>query len=641
MKNSQRHPAVAIVAAALVMLFRAVDCPAQTAEAVGDSAIAVVDTAMVPTPIDTAATIAWPRDFRDSVMMLMAGERGRTLRVDLPQVTSRWKMNPALARYSVTPWGDFESFYPAGLAPTALSRYDWFAGEQSFANPTPLPYSEDFLRTETADFEVLLWPGSAAAVAPFGRALTMVQRLERTPSDTAHSAIYVTRGRGGFANTTFRFQNHFGPAGYLAADGSFQKMDGLYILSNSKLERMRFSAAPDVGRRLKLDLLYAFNRLKGDRLIFPSEYGFSGYSSDYAGTYAAQARYYAGASSVYALDVAYKSADQNFNDVRLRTAQRFKVVDARLANQRETGRHRLELAVDSRFCRYTDQEETTNALYFSGGISDIFALSARTTAYAHLVVTGSSDLTPRPSAVAMLVGSLSEAITASVTASHAAIVPTAEMMYGVVKSAAFEADSSDYRLRPSDDLDIGSASGVEVKLDRRSQRLNLRLRGGYFHLQEMPAWTADFDSLRYGEFRAAGIDREMWLVSLESQWSLHPRLEAELNYGLRRVTAEGENVTFGPAHTAAGIVMYRLPIRRFRVDLHFGVGTKLRSAADRNFVGAPEDGALTADTYFNFDLKSFHFFFNFENVFDTKYTVSGLDQRGRSVWWGFNWAFLD
>jgi len=640
MKHSQRNSTVTIVVVALVMILGVVYCPAQTVETAGDSTIAVADTAKVLAPADTA-TIVWPPEFRDSVMMLMAGEQARPLRLDLPQATSRWKLNPALARYSVTPWGDFESFYPAGLAPAALSRYDMFAGEQSFANPVPLPYSENFLRTETADYEMLLWPGSAAAMAPFGRALTMVQRVERTASDTAQSAIYVTRGRGGFANTTFRFQNYFGPVGFLAADGSFQKMDGLYISSNSKLERMRFAAAPNVGRRLKLDLMYAFNRLKGDRLIFPSEYGYSGYSSDYDGTYAAQARYHAGASSVYAFDVSYKSADQKFNDVKLRTAQRFKVVDARVANQRQGGRHRLELAVDSRYCRYRDQGETTNAVYFSGGVSDIVALSARTTAYAHLAVTGSSDLTPRPSAVAMLVESLSEAITASVTAAHAAIVPTAEMMYGVEKSAAFEADSVDYRLRPSDDLEIGSASGVEAKLERHSQGLMLRLRGGYFHLQEMPAWTVDFDSLKYGEFGAVGIDRNVWLVSLESQWRLHSRLEAEVNYGLRRVTAAGENVTLGPAHTAAGIVMYKLPIRRFLVDLHFGVGAKLRSAADRNFVGAPEDGTLTADTYFTFDLKSFHFFFNFENVFDTKYTVAGLDQRGRSVWWGFNWAFLD
>lgn len=640
MKHSQRHPAVTFVAVALVMICGAVYCSAQTTEAIGDSARAVGDTVEVAAPTDTA-TIVWPREFRDSVMVLLAGEQGWLLRLDLPQATSRWKMNPALARYSVTPWGDFESFYAAGLAPAALSRYDMFAGDQSFANPVPLPYGEDFLRTETADFEMLLWPGSAAVMAPFGRALTMVQRLERIPSDTAHSSIYVTRGRGGFANTTFRFQNYFGPVGFLAADGSFQKMDGLYFSSNSKLERMRFVAAPDVGRRLKLDLLYAFNRLKGDRLIFPSAYGYSGYSSDYEGTYAAQARYYAGPTSVYAFDVSYKSADQKFNDVKLRTAQRFKVVDVRVANQREAGRHQLELAVDSRYCRYTDKGETTNALYYSGGVSDIVALNARTTAYAHLAVTGSSDLTPRPTAVAMIVGSLSEEITASVTASHAAIVPTAEMMYGVDKRAAFEADSVDYRLRPSDDLDIGSASGVEASLERRSEWLWLRLRGGYFHLEEMPAWTVSFDSLKYGEFSAAGIDRNVWLVSLESQWRMHPRLEAEVSYGLRRVTTAGENLTFGPAHTATGIVMYKLPIRRFLVDLHFGAGAKLRSAADRNFVGAPEDGALTADTYFTFDLKSFHFFFNFENVFDTKYTVAGLDQRGRSVWWGFNWAFLD
>ncbi len=586
-------------------------------------------------------TVVWPEDFRDRLIRTIVGAAPKRPRVDLPQTTSWWKFNPLLARVSVTPWGDFESFYPAGLATTQLSRYDAGMGEVTFVNPVPLPQSEEFVRTEIADEEHLLSPGLASVVAPFGRPFAIYQVLEPENTDSARSKIFVTRGRGAFANTTFRFQNYFGPLGRVAADGSFQKTDGLYFNANTNMQRMRFSATPAVGRKARLELLYAFNRLKGDRLIFPPDYGYSGFSTDNLSIYAARGQLLVSPRSSYSASLAYKTANQIFDNASLGTSQSTKVVDLRLANQRTSERHALEFAVDSRYLHLVDQEVGENAVYYSVGASDIVTLSASTSALARAAVIGTSDLSPRPSLTLALSKAISGPVSLVAAATQTTVLPGAEMKYGVAKSAAFETDTVDYSLAPNIDIETGGVTGCDLGLQSRFERVEWQIRTGYYLMRDIPEWKAEFDSLRYGEFVASGIDQDLWFATLESRWQPHDRVTAMLNYGYRQVTASDSTITLGPAHTAAALVLYKLPVRRFQIDLSFGLGAKFRSATDRHFSGEPEDGVLTLDSYFTFDLKSFHFFFNFENLLDTEYTVAGLDQLGRSVWWGFNWAFLD
>ncbi len=602
-----------------------------TEPALTDSLSVVVDT----------QTVVWPEDFRDKLIRTIGLAAPKRPRIDLPQVTSWWKFNPLLARNSVTPWGDFESFYPAGLAATHLSRYDAGLGEMTFANPVPLPQSEEFVHTEIADEEHWLSPGLASVVAPFGRPFAIYQVLEPENTDSARSKIFVTRGRGAFANTTFRFQNYFGPLGRVAADGSFQKTDGLYFNANTNMQRMRFSATPAVGRRARLELLYAFNRLKGDRLIFPPDYDYSGFSTDNMSIYAARGQLLVSPRSSYSASLAYKTASQKFDSPSLGTSQSTKVVDLRLANQRPSERHALEFAIDARYLHLVDQEVGESAVYYSVGASDIVMLSASSSALARAAVVGSSDLSPRLSLTLALTKAISEPVSLVAAVAHTAVLPGAEMQYGIAKSAGFETDTVDYSLVPDIEIETGSVTGGDLGLQTRSEKVEWRIRTGYYWMRDIPEWNADFDSLRYGEFAASGIDQDLWFATLESRWQPHDRVSAMLNYGFRQVTASDSTVTLGPAHTVAALVLYKLPVRRFQVDLSFGLGAKFRSATDRHFIGDPEDGVLTLDSYFTFDLKSFHFFFNFENLLDTEYTVAGLDQLGRSVWWGFNWAFLD
>ena len=68
---------------------------------------------------------------------------------------------------------------------------------------------------------------------------------------------------------------------------------------------------------------------------------------------------------------------------------------------------------------------------------------------------------------------------------------------------------------------------------------------------------------------------------------------------------------------------------------------KFRSATNRYFDGGSDGTLALTESFLSFDLKQFHFYYNFNNVLSTKYSLDGLTQPGRSLWWGFRWEFFD
>ena len=236
-----------------------------------------------PSTVDSTLKITRPRfpSISDSLIkMIFAAFDGSAQFPDRPQSSSRWQSDPELYRLGASMWGDLETFYPLGLAASHLSRADNFVGEQTFASPVPLPYSEEWLRSEPSRRTYFLRTALNGLVLPFGRSTGVYQQSDLVEFDTATSSVYVNRGRGGFANTTFDFASNFGSFGSIRADGTFQKNDGLFSGADSKLNRMRLMIEPRIRDHLQGRMLYSFNRLRGNRMFFPTDYQFDGNVSD-------------------------------------------------------------------------------------------------------------------------------------------------------------------------------------------------------------------------------------------------------------------------------------------------------------------------------------------------------------------------
>jgi hypothetical protein len=304
-------------------------------------------------------------------------------------------------------------------------------------------------------------------------------------------------------------------------------------------------------------------------------------------------------------------------------------------------RHFVELGADLRHLSYTDQETNNKAVYYNLTLTDLLALTRNLSVSGQAAITGSQDVRIRPAVSGTVNFSTGQAFHAGLTVSRSTLLPQPEMLYGVYKVAALVTDTIDYSINGDAELEPGAATGIELSLHRTAAFYEARLRGGYFSFSDLPAWSIAYDSLLFGEHVASNMNCRLMFASVECRVAPHGRLTGLLTYGIRDVADEGETLTLGPQHTAAALLLYRLPIRRLAVFVNLGAGAEFRSASNRYFIGAPEDGVMTVDSYLGFDLKRFHFFFNFDNLLDTEYTLGGLRQRGRSYWWGFKWTLLD
>lgn len=600
-----------------------------------------VDTAKI-NPADTVTLIRKP-GITDSLLNSIYGSFASVSKSpDRPQATSIWQFDPNLYRVSISMWGDFETFYPLGLAPSHLSRANRFSGEQSFANPVPYAYSEDFNRSEPADRQYFLTPALAGLVVPFGRTITVYQQSDLIEFDTARSTIYVNRGRGAFANTTFEFMSHFGKLGSLYADGTYQKTDGLVLSADSRVDRMRFVIEPNLGRRVIGQTLYSFSRTKGRKIFFPDSYFYSGFASDNFTTLSSSLTFLRSQSSQIDWRLNYKNHDQKFNQFDLRTAQRYRLVESSADYTYYGSATITSLGGSARYLRYTDQGIGQNAVYYEAHFRQMRNLSDRFHVFASGEFAGASDVGIGPSLTGVASLDLSGSANVAAVAGLRYLIPTPEMLYSQTKQAGLVDSVFDYRISGDESLESGTARSLEFVLNQCGEKLQFQIASGMIDLKDAAEWSVNADSVYLSEVHPTLVDRNILYATLRTTVQLHSRINLYLFYGVRSVESDGVDVLYGPQHTAGGFANYRFPIGKMKLWFNVGAGGTFRSANNQNLYGGPEEGVFLTEGYLSFDLKRFHFYFNYHNIFDQGYTQNGIDNSfGRSVFWGFRWTFIN
>ena len=400
-----------------------------TRAASGDSTTKA-DSLAAPAPL-----LKEPKSFKkltphlDSLLTLLFGSQGNTaVDFDLPQASSRFDYDPLLFRLSSSQWGEFESVYPFGLNPSALSRVDPLTGDESFANPVPLPGSEEFTRMKPADGYHLLSPAGGSRIAVW-QTFVVYQQSQLPDDDTSRSEIFVTHGTGGFANTSFTFENHFGAAGIVNADGTFIRKNRNYSYSGSKLNRLRLVSRPAIARNLATTIGLSLNRMLGDKIFYPSGARYYGDLSDNYSTISTQVAYYRNEKVNYRAALAYRNDDQRITYDGLRSHQRFQIADLHLAQQTESTASNLELGGDLRLLRYTENQKAHNTLYYNIGASDLIALTDRVNAYGNFSLRGSNDLRIKPAATMSMEYRIDSLRSVAAIASRGVFMPQPEMLY--------------------------------------------------------------------------------------------------------------------------------------------------------------------------------------------------------------------
>lgn len=579
---------------------------------------------------------------QDSLLALILGSGNWFLSVpDQPQMTSQFDYDPQLYRLSTSSWGEFETVYPLGMAPANLSRSDELFGNESYANPAPLPASEEFIRADIADSYYLLTPTLSGIYSPLGRPFTLYQQRDLPDNDTTLSKIYVIHGRGGFANTTFTFRNRFGPAGMVHADGTFLKKNGQPAYADSRLNRLRIISQPKIAANVEMEVALMMNRLSGSKPFVPRGALLWGDMSDNYTGITGHVDYYNHDWSRYSAVLTYRNDDQQFALENLRNLQRFRQLDASLSHRRIINRHDLEFRADLRYLRFTENRTAHNAVYYNLSAGDLLALSNRLTAYCDLGLKGSSDLWIRPALTMLVRYQIDTGKSLTVIASRGAFLPAPEMQYLKSMSATLYNDTVDYRLAGNGQIESGYSHGMEAVFHYAYGRMKTQVRMGLIRLSNLPQWQVDYSVYANGDYQVAPFDRSLFFASLQSRLSLPYGFYGIGSYALRSVYQSGVDYTYGPQHLASGIVGFRFPINKLKIMVNAALGCKYRSLAARHLDGTSDNATAILESYLSFDLKRFHFFYNYTNLLDINYSLNGLPQPGRSRWWGFTWEFLD
>jgi hypothetical protein len=143
-----------------------------------------------------------------------------------------------------------------------------------------------------------------------------------------------------------------------------------------------------------------------------------------------------------------------------------------------------------------------------------------------------------------------------------------------------------------------------------------------------------------GDIRAVAADRKLLFASVMARATLPHGIYGQAGYAYREVFLDNFNLTAGPQHVASGFAGMRFPIHKLKVRVNVGIGGRFRSAT-HGLSGGDDDARFLVEAYLGFDLKSFHFFWNYTNLLNITYYVGGYRQPGRAIWWGFTWAFID
>jgi len=495
---------------------------------------------------------------------------------------------------------------------------------------------------EPTDGYHLLSPTLAGVGSPFGRPFVVYQQSQLPDADTSQSEIFVTHGTGGFANTSFTFENHFGAAGIVNADGTFIRKNRAYAYSGSKLNRLRLVSRPAIARNLATTIGLSLNRMIGDKLFHPRTAFYSGDLSDNCSAINTQVVYYENEKVNYRASLVYRNDDQGITYERLQSHQRFQIADLHVTQQTEGTPNNLEFGGDVRYLRYTENRKAHNTLYYNVGASDLLTLTDRINAYGNFSLRGSSDLRIKPVITLSTEYRIDSLWSVAAIASRGVFMPQPEMLYLRPVSGALLDTTVDYRISGNEQLESGYANSLEILLRGSfSHLVAAQARVGYTNFHSLPEWQVDYETYDNGNYRAVAVDRNLFFAALTARLTLPKGFYGQASYAFRDVYHDGINFTEGPQHQASGYAGVRFPIRKLKIMLNAAIGGCFRSASAQYFGGGSDDARMLAEAYFSFDLKSFHFFYNYTNLLNVNYYFNGYLQPGRAIWWGFNWAFVD
>jgi hypothetical protein len=405
---------------------------------------------------------------------------------------------------------------------------------------------------------------------------------------------------------------------------------------------LRLVSRPTVAHNLATTIGLSLNRIIGDKIFYPKGSRYYGDLSDNCSAISAQADYYENERVNYRASLVYRSDDQRITYTRLQSHQRFQIVDLNVAQQTEGSSNSLQLGGDLRYLRYVENQKTHNALYYNIGASDLLALTDRINTYGNFSLRGSNDLRIRPAATLSTEYRIDSLWSLAAIASRGVFMPQPEMLYLRPVSGALYDTSIDYRIGGNEQLESGYSNSVEILLRGSfGHHITTQMRAGYVNFHGLPSWQVDYETYANGQYQAVALDRNLFFASLTTRLTLPKGFYGQASYAFRNVYHDGINLSEGPQHQASGYAGVRFPVRKLKIMLNAAVGGRFRSASARYFGGAGDDARMLAEAYFSFDLKSFHFFYNYTNLLNTNYDFGGYLQPGRAIWWGFNWAFID
>jgi hypothetical protein len=158
---------------------------------------------------------------------------------------------------------------------------------------------------------------------------------------------------------------------------------------------------------------------------------------------------------------------------------------------------------------------------------------------------------------------------------------------------------------------------------------------------DAPFWQVDKSEFDRGNYRPEALDRNLAFASATVDLDLPFNSFTHISYATRQLYNNKIDYTFGPKHQLAGLGGLTYYIGKLNVTVTAAVGGQYRSSVNRYQDGSGDDDKVILESFLSFDLKKFRFFWNYTNLLDTRYSINGRLQPGRSLWWGFTWGFVD
>jgi len=283
----------------------------------------------------------------------------------------------------------------------------------------------------------------------------------------------------------------------------------------------------------------------------------------------------------------------------------------------------------------------TRAVYYNLSVTDFWKTNNKLTLFSSFAILGSSDLKPKPTFTLLGQYQINDNINTTTIASVRYVMPAPEMIYLPETGKALQGGEDDYLIAGDNNLESGRLVSIENYLTIQEDNYYLKAGGGYSQFKSLPDWIADFNQLQYGSYQAVGLDRSFIFFSSEGMLSLPYNFHLSAAHTYRQVYQNKINYTYGAEHNLTGFSGTSFMIPKVDILLDASAGLKYRSVTNKYFASGGDNSVLMFEVFLTFNLKAFHFFWNYNNVLSKEYYVNGILQPGRSIWWGFRWRFMN